>query len=288
MPTTTTITSNYSGSAAGELIGQAYKNTPTISGGLVTFVPNVKHKLSLKQIQFSDGRRDFTCGFVPAGTITLSEKELTPKVIKDDFQVCLEDFSQHWDGEETILEAIELEKLAETTDALENQMWVGDSSASGQIGGFVAEFEADVTVVDVTGPAVTKANVMAQMEKVFAAIPANVSGKNDVKFVVSSSVAGVYRMALISTGVSNGLGAGGAAFVYGQYDLTEVPSLPAGVMAVYSAKNLVVGHRGKDAQNSIVLDGSRSDLTGNIDGAITYSGDTGFYKGSEIVYRKNS
>ena len=41
MATTVTVTSNYAGKEAGEIVGQAFKEADTIAKGFVTVFPNV-------------------------------------------------------------------------------------------------------------------------------------------------------------------------------------------------------------------------------------------------------
>ena len=101
MATTVTVTSNYAGKEAGEIVGQAFKEADTIAKGFVTVFPNVNFKLNLRKILLTGGKREYTCGHVPTGAITLSEKVLEPKKFKDDFEICKEDFRAQW-SEETM------------------------------------------------------------------------------------------------------------------------------------------------------------------------------------------
>ena len=81
MATSTTVTSNYSGSAAGAIIGQAFRESDTLRLGLVTVAENVNYKMNLRKIQYTNGTTNYTCGFAPEGAIVLSEKVIEPKKV---------------------------------------------------------------------------------------------------------------------------------------------------------------------------------------------------------------
>ena len=96
MATTTNVSSNYSGKVAGGIIGAAFKEGSTLSLGVLTVAENVNYKMNLRKIAYADGTVNYSCGHAPAGTITLSEKIIEPKKVKNDFTVCKEDFRQTW------------------------------------------------------------------------------------------------------------------------------------------------------------------------------------------------
>ena len=84
MPTTTTVSSNYAGKVAGQIIGKAFKQADTLRLNLVTVAQNVNYKYNLRKIRLTDGTTDYTCGHTPAGSITLSEKVIQPEKFKND------------------------------------------------------------------------------------------------------------------------------------------------------------------------------------------------------------
>ena len=96
MATTLTVSSNYAGGVAGEIIGAAFREATTIANNLVTVLPDIDFQMSLRKIAYSDGRVDYACGFTPTGAVTLSEKLLTPKKIMNAQEICKEDLRQIW------------------------------------------------------------------------------------------------------------------------------------------------------------------------------------------------
>ena len=91
MATTVTVSSNYAGQVAGDIVGKAFKEADTLRLGLVNVLPDIDYKVSLRKISYANGRQDYACGFTPAGAVTLSEVELAPKKIKNEFEICKED-----------------------------------------------------------------------------------------------------------------------------------------------------------------------------------------------------
>ena len=92
MATTSTIGSTYAGEVAGGLYLQAFKEADALKNGAIDIYENVDSKLVLRKLQTTSGRREYTCGHLPAGSITISEKDLVPVKFKDDFDICKEDF----------------------------------------------------------------------------------------------------------------------------------------------------------------------------------------------------
>jgi len=100
MATTANITTNFVGEVAGQYIAEMIKEANTISENLVTVLPNVVSPQFVRKIETTTGFIDYACGWAPAGSITLTEKELAPKKIKWDSDFCKEDFRQLWTAQE--------------------------------------------------------------------------------------------------------------------------------------------------------------------------------------------
>ena len=293
MATTQTINSNYAGEAAGEIIGKTFNEAETVSRGLVTFLPNVRYKLSLRKIQYTNGKTNYSCGFTPAGAIVLSEKELVIKDIKNDFEVCKNTFKATWGGlDDEMLDAVQVEVLSDTAEALDTEIWTGNAATAGEIGGLIPQFIADADIIKANNgivpaaAAITKANVMAELEKVTSAFPVAVRKKKDFKVVVSSNVADAYDKALIAGSVSAGRGGASLESVYGKYTLSEVSTLPDNTIVAYQASNVVVASSKSNPLNEISLvdEDSIGLLTGQFRGKLVYGGSTGYYNSAEIVY----
>jgi hypothetical protein len=297
MATTISVNSNYNGEVAGEIVGKAFKEADTIAKGLVTVLPNIPVKTSIRKIDYGNGRQDFSCGFTPAGSVTLAEVVLEPKKIKNEAEICKEDFRNVWDtasmgfsahndnmpkDEE---QALLVEILADTAQATDSDIWVGDATDDGHFDGFLPLFLADATVIDVATPAtITKANVIAKIEAILDVVPIALRRKTDLKFIVSPDVALAYTQALVSAGISNGLGGADMVLQYGTYKMEVVNGLPASTMVIYQVKNLYFGTGLLSDHNEVrIKDMDETDLSGTVRYKMVYTAGVQYVRGSEIV-----
>ena len=303
MATTTTVNSNYAGTAAGEIIGQSFKETDTIAKKLVTVRANIPFQESIRKIQYTDGRVNYACGFTPTGAVTLSERLLTPKKIMNANELCKEDFRAVWDtasmgfsahndnmpkDEETALLA---EILGEQAENLDLEIWQGDSATTGQIGGFIPLFTADGSVIKANNgitpltAAITKANVISEIEKVLNAIPTAIRMKKDLVVGISSNVALAYQQALVSAGISNGLGGAEMQLRYGSLVMEVINGLPDNTIVVFQKKNLYFATGLMADHNEIrIKDMDESELSGNIRFKMVYTAGVNYVNGEEVIW----
>lgn len=300
MATTVTVTSNYAGKEAGAIIGQAFKEADTIQKGFITTFENINYKLNLRKIELTGGKRAYSCGHVPAGAITLSEKVLEPIKFKDDFEVCKEDFRAQWSEEsmgasahndnapKDIMDAILVEKLAQTAEELDFNIWNGDATNTDEFDGFLKLFAADADVINVDLPAATtEANVEAQLKLALAAVPISLRRKT-LKVGVSPDVAQAYSFYLISKGISNGLGGDANTMLkFGKYDLVEINGLPASTIVIAEPKNLIFGTGLLADHNDVrLVDQDETLLNGKVIGTMVYNAGVQYYNGEEIVWAR--
>jgi len=303
MPTTMTVNSNYIGNVAGEITGAAFKEAQTIKENLVTVLPDIDFQMSLRKISYTNGRVDYACGFTPTGAVTLSEVLLTPKKIMNAQEICKEDlrqiwssasmgFSAHNDNMPKDVEAALLnEILMDTAQATDLDLWQGVAATTGRIGGFIELFDADAGVIKANNGittlagAITKANVQTEIEKVLEAVPVSLRRKKNTVFLVSSNVALAYEQALISAGISNGMGGAEMNLAYGSTKITVVDALPDNTFVVYEVKNLYFGTGLLADHNEIrIKDMDESDLSGNVRYKMVYTGGVQYINPTEIVW----
>lgn len=298
MATTSTIGSTYAGEVAGGLYLQAFKEADALKNGAIDIYENVDSKLVLRKLQTTSGRREYTCGHLPAGSITISEKDLVPVKFKDDFDICKEDFrAKSWDPkaygksahndvfEKVVLDAIIADKLAQEAQYNGDKIWNAESATDG-FDGLLTQFAADATVIDVEGTTVTKANVIAELEKAVNAIPVALRKRNLV-ISISSDVAQAYNFYLIEKGTVNGLGGNAnTELVFGKHKLVEDTGLPANTIVIAEKENLVFGTCALADHNEIkVVDEDQIGLlTGKVRGTMVYNIGLTYIYGAEIVW----
>lgn len=296
MATTTTVSSNYNGTAAGMIIGQAFKTIDTIEKGAVTIIENVNFKVSLRKIQYTNGTTAYSCGFAPAGAIVLNENAIEPFKFKNDFDVCKEDFRATWsDGimgasasnvtaPSDIMDAIQAEVLGAIGEQLETAIW---QSTSPSFLGFLTQFAADGDVIDVpVASAVTEANVLnTWLKPALNAVPVALRNK-ELVIAVSPDVAQAYAFYLSTQGVVYGMGNTDFALAFGRHTLTALNGLPSNTIVIYEKKNLVfaTGLTADFNQVALVDEDEIGLLTGKVRGKVVYSVGVGYYNAEEIVW----
>ena len=303
MATTMTVNSNYSGSASSEIIGAAFKEADTISKNLVTVMPDIDFQISLRKIAYTDGRVDYTCGFTPTGAVTLSERLLTPKKLKNEQTICKEDlrnlwssasmgFSAHNENLPKDIEAALLnEILMDTAEATDLDIWQGVAATTGRIGGFIELFTADAAVIKANNgitainAAVSESNVEAVLKAALAAIPVTLRRKS-LNVMVSANVWQAYMFYLTSKGIADNGDTSEKRMGFAGYTLVELQDLPDNTIVIAEPKNLVFATGLEQDFNEIALvdEDSIGLLTGQVRGKIVYSGGVGYYNSNEIVY----
>lgn len=300
LATTVSVTSNYAGTEAGELIGASFKEANTISRNLVTVLPDIDFQISLRKIAYADGRVDYACGFAPTGSVTLTEKLLTPKKIMNQQEICKEDLRQIWSSAtmgfsahndqmpSDVAEALITEILADTAEAVDKDIWQGDATNTGEFDGFIKLFAADGSVVKPTAlaAAIDKSNVIAETEKVINATPQAVAQASDVVWGISYNWALALEQAMVSAGISNGLGGNAHQLQYGSRVFEVINGLPDNTMVVYRRKNLNFGTGLLNDFNEIrIADG---DDFGRLDDQVrynmVYTAGVQYYNSGDIVY----
>ena len=303
MATTVTVSSNYSGETAGQYIGKSFKEADTIKQGLVKVLPDIPFQTSLRKISYADGRVDYACGFTPTGAVTLSEKLLTPKKIKNEQEICKEDLRQIWSSASMgfsawndrmpadVDEALMAEILGDTAEATDADIWQGDATNTGSFDGFIKLFDADANVIKAGSgitsltAAISKANVISEIEKVLDAIPIALRKKPDLNFMVSPDVANFYNQALVGAGISNGNGGDPFQLRYGQYEIVTVNGLPANTFVVAESKNLCFG-TGLLSDHNMVRFQDMDDhlMDGNVRYKMVYTAGVQYYNSEDIVW----
>lgn len=295
LDTSTTVTSRYNGALAGEILGQALLKSDTIEKGAITVLPNILGTGALPKISHSNSFSAYDCAFTPSGTQSYVDKALVTKRFRLDAEHCKGDFRQMFQTElagdygnnqgipATVLEAILAQILADFGKNLDDNIWNGDDSST-EFNGLLRQFSGDSEVIDVTGVTVTAANAVAELTKVYQAIPEAIMGEADVVIAVAPNVARAYKLA--QAAVTGGL------FMVGDKELdflgirlVSIGALPANNMAAYRVKNVCFGTGLESDLNDVKIT-DLSDYSNNdiVQSTISFNGGVGYYWGAEIVW----
>ena len=296
MATTANITTNFIGDVAGEYIAAMIKESNTISDNLVTVLPNVVSPQFVRKIETTTGSVDYACGWAPAGSITLSEKELAPKKIKWDSDFCKEDFRQLWTAQEMGFSAHN-DNLPSTEQAailadygrrvarkIDQDIWTGDG-ATGNFDGLIPALLLDADVIDVASPAtITSSNVEVEVGKFLDAIPNELFGSDGFVYGVSTDVIRALKRAYGTQARANGTFLSPSEFDFEGTVLTEIKGLPASHMIAYNPAQVFFGTGLLSDMNEIkIKDMDESDLSGQIRFKLVMTGGVQYAFGGEII-----
>lgn len=161
-----------------------------IEKGKITPVIGVKESTQLNLIDLEGNilqadARD--CSWTPQQIAKLSEKELKIKTYKINLEQCIDDLerkrtvwmlspgAKNMELPETLEDATMAILAAELSSEIETKIFKGDSSVdANDFDGVVKVLTDSTQAVKVSGVALTKANVLEEIEKMFTAIPENV------------------------------------------------------------------------------------------------------------------
>jgi hypothetical protein len=178
-------------------------------------IPNIKSKAKLGQLNIGNILQAADCTFSNTGEGTLAQKSVEVEPVKINLSYCKRTFETDYlsnilrPGSNTgevmpaSVESFLLEQVALKVSAdLEQVAWKGDTGTASYplsiADGLEKLFLADAAVLDVsaTASAITKANVVAELTRVYDTIPEQLIGAEDMRIFVSSSIYRSYRQAL--------------------------------------------------------------------------------------------
>jgi len=306
MATTTSITTTYAGEFAGQYISAALLSANTIEQGGILVKPNVKYKEVIKTLDTDAIVKNATCDFSDTSTITLAERILQPEEFQVNLELCKKDFRSDWEAVQMGYSTFDnlppkfsdfllAHVAAKVAQKNENNIWGGVTANAGEFNGFTTLAAADTDVIDVTGTAVTAANVITELGKIVDAVPSTLYGREDMYVYVSQNIARAYVRALGGFGAS-GLGAAGTAsqgtqwYNGGNLNFDGVKLFVANglgdnkAMATYK-DNLMFGTGLLSDHNEVkLLDMSDLDGSQNVRVVMRFTAGVQYGIGSDIVY----
>lgn len=238
--------SAYVDQMSGELLTKMYELPKTLESG-VTKLFNIGTSQTLNMISNSavvlqDGA---DCAFTPSGDLTISQRTLTVVPVKIQESLCpktqvLPYFEQKYvrgsvspDGQVDLGELIDKyfsEKVLASSKALENLIWNGSVALTGDtslkwIDGIIATVGAASTEINVTGTTITTSNVIAELEKVYSAMPIDVIENGGVIYC-GTDVVNKYRQAIATANLFHYNGTAGIDYILSNPDV-KIVGIPA-------------------------------------------------------------
>lgn len=237
-----------------------------IEKGKITPVVGVKDSTQLNLVDLAGNilqadARD--CAWTPQQIAKLSEKELKVKTYKINLEQCIDDLerkrtvwmlspgARNQELPDTLEDATMAMLANELSSEIESKIFKGDSSADpDDFDGVVKVLKDSTQAVKLKGTALTKANVLGEVEKVFAALPEDVlsaglqEGSLNIYLSypaflkVKMALAGIYGENVV---VSPNYSVEGDVVHYMGVELVPVKGLPENDIVAADAKNFLVG-----------------------------------------------
>jgi len=236
-----TTASLYAGEA-GAYLGAAAKSGKTLSDGQITILEGIKYKKTLTIVSSASIIADADCDFSD-GTLTLTDRALEPTDKKMNLSLCATDLEQDWQAAQmqaganntnmgADFAAFMMDYLgAQIGENIETQIWTD----------MATNLAADAGVVDVTAATLAQANIIAQMQLTYNAIPANVWGKDDVRIYLGTNAIRFYIAAMSELGYMNAYYAGDVPLLFESVEVVHAPGLAANKMVAAQVSNLYWG-----------------------------------------------
>ena len=236
-----TTASLYAGEA-GAYLGAAAKSGKTLADGQITILEGIKYKKTLTVVSSASIIADADCDFSD-GTLTLTDRALEPTDKKMNLSLCATDLEQDWQAAQmqagannsnmgADFAAFMMDYLgAQIGENIENQIWADTKT----------NLAADGTVVDVTAGTLAAANIVAEMQKVYDAVPASVYGKDDLRIYVGTNAVRFYIQAMSTLGYMNAYYAGDVPLLFEGVEVVHAPGLAANTMVAARVSNLYWG-----------------------------------------------
>lgn len=305
------LTTTYAGEFSGKYIAAALLSADTLDKGLITVMPNVKFKSVIQKAATDDIVKDASCDFqTDAGTLTLTEAILQPEEFQVNLDICKKDLHDSWEAEQMGFSAFDDlapsfadfvigHVASKVADRTEKNIWSGSTATSGQFDGFSTKLDADANLPigqDLTGAAITPANVVAELGAVVDAIPTAVYGSEDLYLYAASDVIRAYTRSLGGF-QSGGEGANGyenkgnnqslGSLFFDGIPVVAIRGAAAGTIIAAEKSNLFFGTGLLNDLNEVrVIDMAENDGSQNVRVVMRFTAGVQYAQVTDIVFRK--
>lgn len=184
----------------------------------LTLIPNVKNKIKLAYSDLGNILQDEDCTFSSQGEGSLNQKSMDVTSCKINLEYCSTTFEANYlsaqlragsNNEEvmpTSYEQFVINQVAEkVSEDIEKIIIQGDTGTASYpyslYDGLIKQFKADSDVIDVTActASITSTNVIAELNRVLEAVPAEIRSKPKFRIICSQEIAFAYKQAQAST-----------------------------------------------------------------------------------------
>ncbi len=308
------ITSTYAGEAASDYIAAALLSARTLDNQLITIKPNVKYKEVIQKLDVAGIVQDASCDFVTSGSVSISERVLTPKELQVNLSLCKQEFLNSWEALSLGYSAFdEIPRNfndylvsyvgGQVAEATETAIWQG-TAVNGSFPGFESAFSASAasptssTVQPariggaggaIASGSIDSTNIVAKLTAVYDTISSEVYGKEDLVIYGGTNVIKAYQSALSGVtnvgSFNNQLNVGEKPSNFQGIEIVLAPGMSANTIVAAQKSNLFFGTGLLSDYNEVrVLDMADLDGSQNYRVIMRYTAGTQYGVASDIVY----
>jgi hypothetical protein len=292
---------NFNGKEAGFYISAALKASNSLD--YLTTLENIKYKSNIQALnQTVDSVTDATCSFAAGGTgtLALTEKVLEPKNLQVNLELCKGDMLDSWEALQmragaggnpsASFEDYVISYMGNIiAEATEDSIWAG-TNVAGQFNGFLGAVTgvlvADGTVVtSAAAGAYTAGTIIAELQKIVAAIPTQTLGKEDLHIYMSQRTYQYYISAVSTLGYVNAYNMNGEYKpMFEGYKLAPCNGMNENEMVAAQKSNLFFGtDLLSDSTRIALMDMAALDGSDNLRLVCRYSAGVQSGTGADIV-----
>tara|TARA_R110000803_G_scaffold72223_8_gene135801 strand:+ start:171 stop:1073 length:903 start_codon:yes stop_codon:yes gene_type:complete len=212
-----TVTSNFTGKAAGFYISAALKEAKSLE--FLTLMENIKFKSNIQKMEGANLIGNASCDFEKRGTLTMTEKVLEPKNLQINMDICKKTLLESWEALQmragagapppASFDDYVISYLgANIAAGVEDGVWGGNDATIGSFTGFNTAAvgrligAGAVQVVNAGTPFVV-GNIVDNLSKIAAAIPSPVYSKEDLYIYMSPKSYRLYISKISQLGYVN-------------------------------------------------------------------------------------
>lgn len=251
------LTALYTGKTANDWYSAAFLSSVTVNE--LQLLSNVKSSIKLNRMDVANIVQAADCDFTANGSLTLSHNTLSVCDFKVNAELCIKDFEATFISETMRAGANNSDLPGDFMTYLMGQMagnvgqwveqkiWTGDTAASpspDECDGILKKLSADSAVVDVSGTTLSASNIVAELGKVYDAIPATVI-KTDprLRIFMGTAAYGYYLQAraAVATGSGDYFTNGYPNLNYLGIRVVLAPGMPANKMVATTSDNIAIG-----------------------------------------------
>lgn len=217
---TINVTSTYAGDALKQYILAAIVGGETLSTNGISVLTNVKYKRKIKKIAAVGVVQAGSCDFSPTSGVTITEAEVEPCEYKVNETICFEDIYNTWDSADmaaglnaenlpqALVDGLTTAYVGQFAKEVETMIWQNAKTGGDCFDGFEKILAGGIT--GGTGTTLTVSNIVTELNKAYALVPAGVLKKQKSELVIflSHKALALYEMNLATQGINTSIMAG--------------------------------------------------------------------------------